>query len=246
MEEERIFDCMFWATLAGLFCSRVGYVLLHQTQFAGSWLKIVALWVVPGLSIYSGLAGGIIILLVLARRFKIRIGHVLDVLAFSIPGAIAIGGVGVAFSGSIVGLQTRLPWAMPVVGAVGLRHPVALYFAFVSLVLLVIIAGLETVAKKRDWPLGLLGIWYFFLFSVFFFVIEFLVSDSVYWGKIRANQWMLLAICCQAIGAFYVRGGIRESIRPIFRKTTSVLFGFPKVLYERIRTGFIKQSKSKS
>ncbi len=246
IEEERIFDCMFWATLVGLLVARIGYVLLHQQLFTGSWLKVAALWVVPGLSVYPGLAGGIITLLFLARRFKIRLGHVFDVLAFSLSGAIAIGSVGAAFSGSIAGYQTRLPWAMRVVGAEGLRHPVALYFAIVSLVLLIIIAGLEIQAKKKDWPLGLLGIWYFLLFSVSFFVIEFLVSDSVYWGKMRANQWMLLAICCQALGAFYVRGGVRESIRPVFRKSIVAVVRFPKLIYERIRNGFIKQSKNKS
>lgn len=246
IDEEKIFDCMFWATLAALLASRMGYVFIHPQLFTGSWLKIVALWVVPGLSVYPGLAGGILTLLLLARRYGVRLGYVFDVLAFSLPGALAIGSVGVLFSGGMVGVPTRLPWALPVVGVAGLRHPVALYFGAVSLIILVIIALLELRAKKKDWPLGMLGVWYFLLFSISFFVIEFLVSDSVYLGKIRANQWMLLALCCQAIGAFYVRGGVRERARPIFRKGVAAFLIIPTSLYGRIRNRFTRRSQNKS
>lgn len=245
-DEEHVFDLMFWATLISLIAARVGFVFLHQELFTGSPLKVVALWVQPGLAVYPGLTGGILTLLFFAKRHGMRLAHVVDALAFSLPGTFAIGSVGAALAGSIVGLPTRLPWAMRVVGYEELRHPVALYFAIASLGILGIIVLLEIRAKKHDWPLGLLGIWYFLLFSASFFAIEFLVSDSVYWGKIRANQWMLLAIGCQTIGAFYVRGGGRETIRPIVRKSIVSFIRFPRGFYDRIRTQFTRHATNKS
>lgn len=233
--EEHVFDFMFWATMTSLIAARVGFVLLHQELFSGSPLRMVALWVQPGLAVYPGLTAGVLTLLFLGKRYGVRLVHVCDALAFSLPGAFAIGSVGAALGGSFVGLPTHLPWAFRVAGYEGLRHPVAIYCAIASLVILGILALLEVRAKSADWPLGLLGIWYFLLFSGSFFVIEFFVADSVYWGKIRANQWMLLAICCQAIGALYVRGGGRETIRPIVRKSIAMFLRLPKGFYERIR-----------
>lgn len=232
--DETIFDLMFWTTIGSFIGARIGFILMHQELFTGSILAMFALWVVPGLAFYPGIVVGVLTLVWLGRRRGIRTGLVLDALAISLPGTIAIGSIGSLFGGSLVGLAVKLPWAVPVVGFIGNRHPVGAYLAITMLLVLSIVSFGEMYAKKKDWPLGLLGVWFFLMFSVSGFLLEFVIEHALYWG-LSANQWMLLLIFCQTIGAFYVRGGGRNVIRPIIRKGVDTLLSFPKILYGRIR-----------
>ncbi|MEK7129407.1 MAG: prolipoprotein diacylglyceryl transferase family protein, partial [Patescibacteria group bacterium] len=154
VDEERIFDLTFYATLAALAGGRAGYVLTHPDQFAGDWLATVALWVAPGLSLYGSLVAGLLVLVYLARRYTIRLGHVLDALAFAFPAALAVGEVGALLDGSTVGLETRLPWAGALVGIVGKRHPTPVYELLFLVVVLVVLSLLARRAEKMKWAYG--------------------------------------------------------------------------------------------
>ncbi|MBI5619774.1 prolipoprotein diacylglyceryl transferase [Candidatus Gottesmanbacteria bacterium] len=217
VEEERIFDLTFYATLLAIVGGRAGYVLTHWDQFSGDWLATVALWVAPGLSLYGALIAGLLVLVYLARRYNVRLGHVLDGLAFAFPAAVAVGEIGALLDGSTVGLPTRLPWAVSLVGIVGKRHPVPVYELVFLVVILVALSFLAGRAEQKKWAYGVLGIWFFLLFSTAMFVLEFFKESPVYW-RLRANQWVLVAIFAETLGAFYVRGGGREVMRPIIAR----------------------------
>ena len=49
------------------------------------------------------------------------------------------------------------------------------------------------------------------------FPLEFAKESRVYW-TLSANQWILIALFAEALGAFYVRGGGRETIRPFINR----------------------------
>ena len=77
-------------------------------------------------------------------------------------------------------------------------------------------------------PYGIVGVRFFILYCVPMFVLEFLKDTRVYWVSLSANQWILIALFAEALGAFYVRGGGREAIRPIgykIKKTVSNITG---------------------
>lgn len=232
--EERIFDLMFWGTIVAFVAARMGFILIHPELFSDSVLKMFALWVVPGLSMYPGLVAGVMTMVIVGKRKQLRAAQVIDALAFALPGSLAIGAIGALLGGSVVGVGTKLPWAVGAVGFSGLRHPAGGYEAVVFLLLLLFIGLLEIRAKSNDWPLGLLGIWFFLIYSVSNFLLEFFVEHQLYWG-LSANQWMLIIIFSQAVGAFYVRGGGREVIRPAIRNSVGLVLSLPKRLYDRIR-----------
>ena len=239
VDEERIFDLTFYATLAALAGGRAGYVLTHPDQFTGDWLATVALWVAPGLSLYGSLVAGLLVLVYLARRYTIRLGHVLDALAFAFPAALAVGEVGALLDGSTVGLATRLPWAVSLVGIVGKRHPTPVYELLFLVVVLVVLSLLARRAEKMKWAYGVLGIWFFLFFSTVMFALEFFKESTVYW-RLRANQWVLVAIFAETLGAFYVRGGGREALRPVIARIRERISSGIGALYGRIskrRTG---------
>lgn len=239
VDEERIFDLTFYTTLAAVAGGRGGYVLTHPEQFSGDWLATVALWVAPGFSLYGALVAGLLVLVYLARRHNVRLGHVLDGLAFAFPAALVVGEVGALLDGSTVGLPTRLPWAVALVGIVGKRHPTPVYELVFLLIILVVLFLLAKRAEKMKWAYGVLGIWFFFLFSTAMFALEFFKESTVYW-RLRANQWVLVAIFAETLGAFYVRGGGREALRPIIAHARDRISGGIGALYGRIskrRTG---------
>ncbi len=232
-DEQQIFDLMFYSTLMSLFASRLTFVAFHWQLFADTPLKIFAFWVQPGLSLYGGLFGGIATLLFKMKQYKLRLAFISDALAFSLPSALLAGEIGSLLDGTVVGKATNLPWAVRYVGHLGLRHPIQVYMIVLLLVIISLIVFLQKKAVKAKWPYGFIGIWFFLLYSVSMFVLEFLQESSVYFSYLSANQWVLIAIFAETLGAFYVRGGGREYFRLKFRSVHTFVFQKLKCAYAK-------------
>src|SRR5260221_8388469 len=99
IDEDKIFDLTFYATLVAFIMSRAFFVFLNWELFASTWLKIFALWVQPGLSLYGAFVGALMTLVSMSRASTVRLGHVLDAVALSFPAAIVVGLVGVFMAG---------------------------------------------------------------------------------------------------------------------------------------------------
>ncbi len=228
IDEEHIFNLTFYSTLTAFVCARLMFVLLNLELFRLSPLKIAALWVQPGMSLYGGLVGGLLILVSLCRTHKVRVGHVIDAVAPAFGTAFVVGSIGSFLDGSYVGTTTNLPWAVRFVGHLGTRHPVELYEIAAMIVILIVTAILSRRGARNKWPYGLLGLWFFAMTSVSMFALEFFKDTRVYFTLLRANQWILVALFAETIGAFYVRGGGREKIRPFINRIINKVTSFKK------------------
>lgn len=216
--EERIFDLTFYGTLTAFVFSRMVFVLFHPSLFQKDILRVFTLWIQPGLSFPGALFGGVLALILLTRSYKIRVGYVLDSLAIPFLGAFMVGAVGVMLDGSEVGRVTKLAWAVRYVGHVGSRHPIGIYEIVIFAILTVVVWFFQKRALRRQWPYGIVGIWFFFLLSLALFGLEFLKDTSVSWKSLTANQWVYLGIIAESLGAFYVRGGGKQATRVFMRK----------------------------
>jgi phosphatidylglycerol:prolipoprotein diacylglycerol transferase len=216
VDEEKIFDMTFYATLAGIVGGRIAFVFLHPELFSDSWLKVPALWIVPGISFYGFLISSLIVFMLRCRSSAVRLAYVLDALSVSLPYAFILGQISSLLSGSEIGLQSSVPWAVRYIGAAGTRHPVQAYSIIGLIIISFVLSFLAVRAIKKQWSYGVMGIWFFLLYAPVFFCIEFFKDSSVYWSLLRVNQWVLLLLFTQALGALYVRGGIREYLRPFF------------------------------
>jgi prolipoprotein diacylglyceryltransferase len=144
----------------------------------------------------------------------------LDAFALSFPGAFLLGLVGTFLDGTAVGKLSELPWALRVAGQVGRRHPIQLYESIIIIFIIIVLASIKKQSVQKKWPYGVVGVWFFMLYSTLMFVLEFFKESRVYWISLSANQWILIALFAEAVGAFYVRGGGREMMRPLVYKVT--------------------------
>ena len=217
IDEDRIFDLTFYASIVAFIAARIGFIVTHLEIFAGkSVLLMAALWISPGLSWLAGLIGGIATLILLSRVYKVRLGLVLDTLAVSFPLPIIVGEVGSLFTGMEVGLVTRLPWAIRFGKDMTTRHPVQFYEMIAVLLLLIVMTRMSSRAALKKWAYGVVGVWFLLLYSSLSFGLEFVKESRVYWGNLHANQWVLIGIFAESIGVLYIRGGGRERMRPVF------------------------------
>lgn len=223
-DDERIFDLTFYATIFGLIAARLGYVVTYQEVFLASPLKIASIWIAPGLALYPGLTGGLVTMFLLARRVKIRIVTLLDALSLALPVGLLVGLIGSLLDGAEIGKLTSLPWAVRYVGHLGPRHPVQLYEMGGLIIIMIILSLIHRLAKKHAWPYGISGLWFFLLLSIVMFVLEFLKETELYWVRLSLNQWYLIALFAETLGALYVRGGGREFTRPLIHKARRFIY----------------------
>jgi len=211
--EEPIFDAMFVTTIVTLVVSRLSFVFTHMALFKENWLRIIALWVQPGLSLYGGLIGAVIVLIFFAMKYKIRVAHMMDAFVSAFMWAYTVGLIGSFLDGTVIGKPAGVAWAVPYAGHMELRHPVQLYQFACMLLIILIISLIRHAAKKHTWADGTIAMWFFMLFSSSAFGVEFFMEHTVYWGNLSANQWVLVGIFGQSLGAFYVRGGGKERLK---------------------------------
>lgn len=225
IDEERIFDLTFYGTLSAFLFARLGFVVTNLDLFRGDLLRIAALWIVPGMSLFGALIGGLATVVYLSRSYKVRLGHVLDSISISFGWAYLIGLIGAFLDGSYVGYPLTAMWAVRYAGHLGTRHPVQAYEAIAVFVILIVVTILARMSKAKRWPYGIIGLWFFLLWSIAEFLLEFLKDTHVYLGHLRANQWVLVALFAETLGAFYVRGGGREHIRPFINTILGGIHG---------------------
>ena len=206
VREDTIFDIMFYTTIISFFTSRAFYVATHISLFSDGWLKVVALWVQPGLSFSGALIGGVIVSILLGLRYKVRIAYILDGLVHALSWSFLVASVGAFLDGSVIGKITTLPWGVLYIGHLGSRHPVQAYeMLFMILLMIFIWRFIKTY----------ISLWFFLVFAMAMFLFEFLIESDVYWGSLSVNQWLYVGIIGQAIGAFYVKYGGKEKLKMV-------------------------------
>ena len=144
---DRLYNVAFYGLIAGVLGARLAFVIAHL----GLYLSITP-WTRALTSVFALATGteigwaGVLIGLAVAAYFtwhwQIDPFDLADSLA---PGiAIVAIGIGLAnlFSGHMLGIETSLPWAIPLRGAD--RHPTQVYFALV--------AALALLAALRLYP----------------------------------------------------------------------------------------------
>lgn len=220
--EEHIFDLTFYGTITAFVAARVWFVTIHWATFSSAFIKIIALWVAPGLSLLAGIMAGLGIIMMAARRMKIRLGTVLDGLGVALPGALIVGSVGSFLDGGSVGKVAHVLWAARYAGLGEPRHPIQLYMIAALIGILIVVGIVSEHASKKKWPLGSAGVTFFFLWPIAVFALEFFREGDVYWYGISADGWVALILFFGTLGVWLTYAGgtyiVIEQLQKIYAK----------------------------
>ena len=248
--DEPVFDAMFYSTLVALFFARVFFVILNFSLFSENLLRVVALWVQPGLSLYGAIFGALLTYMVLSIKHKMRFAYLLDAFTLSFPIAYIIGSIGSFLDGSVVGKTANLPWAVHYIGAVGSRHPVQIYELFYcSLLLLGLLIFQRHLSKHYPTYHGRTFVLFLTFFSLGSFVLEFFKQSPVYFAYLSPEQWICVLLFGESLGIFFVKYkgtrhimAIVKWIVALARRVYEKVGGYYDCTRQRIRDRYEKTS----
>jgi phosphatidylglycerol---prolipoprotein diacylglyceryl transferase len=214
-------DFLFWATLGVILGGRIGYVLFYmlpsETEraiIAADPLTIIKIWE-GGMSFHGGLIGVALAIAYFARKLKIPLLSLGDLVAAATPIGLFFGRLANFVNAELYGRTSDVPWAMRfpeakdaagnVIAWTAPRHPSQLYEAFLEGLLLFIILRFAThrfgTLQKPGLTAGIFLAGYCFFRLLVEFVRE---PDRQMPEALRGyvTMGMLLCLPMIALGAF--------------------------------------------
>ena len=164
MSREDADDFLLWATIGIVVGGRLGYVLFYRADYyLSNPMEIFTVWQ-GGMAFHGGLLGVVVATIIFARRRKISMFTMGDLLAIVSPIGLFFGRMANFINGELWGRPSDAPWAMifPDPRAGGLpRHPSQLYEAALEgVVLFTVIAVLALRFRALDRPGLLTGVFF--------------------------------------------------------------------------------------
>lgn len=206
-DNNQIFDFLFWIFLLGvLLGGRLGYVIFYNLPYyIGYPSKILAVWE-GGMSFHGGMIGSAIVAYFLARKHKIDLVKMMDILV--IPGALATALPRIAnfINRELYGRIIENPdwrWLGVDFGDGALRFPSQLFQSAGAVLLFLIMLYLFGLKPKK----GMLTASYFVLYGLIRFVIEFWREPDAQigflFGFLTLGQLLSLGMSIAGIAGFF-------------------------------------------
>ncbi len=149
---EQVDDFLVWATLGVVLGGRLGYVLFYKPAFyISNPVEIFQIWQ-GGMSFHGGFLGVVVAALLFARKHKLPIFSLADMLATVAPVGLLFGRIANFINGELYGRVTDVSWGMVFPNGGPLpRHPSQLYEAALegALLFVILIALRQTDLGKK-------------------------------------------------------------------------------------------------
>ncbi len=210
LPKDTAIDSVLWAIPLGIIGARLYYVAFAWDQFSGNLIRILYVWE-GGVAIYGALLGGLLGVWLNARRKKINLLTLLDMIAPSVVLAQALGRWGNYFNLEAYGEAVLnpawqfFPFAVFIPGVEGGTWHLATFF-YESVWDLVCFALLMAF-RKRMTRRGDVFLWYVLLYGAGRAVVEGLRLDSLMFmnGTIRVSQWLSFLGMAAVVAVFAFR-----------------------------------------
>lgn len=213
-DPEHVWGALTWALVPGIIGARLWYVFFPSKEmvergFTTGWFLAnpfdmvngpLAIWN-GGLGIFGAVIGGVLGVLIYARRNRLAFPEWIDLGAVTLPLGQAIGRWGNFVNQELYGYPTTLPWGIPIdrYARVGeyqdmltyppetLFHPIFLYESLWNALATVVLLYIWLNYRKRFRP-GDFLLLYALSYSFIRFVLEFLRIDVTLIGGINVSQ----------------------------------------------------------
>lgn len=207
VKTDDITDLTLFLIIFGVIGARLYYIAFKPAEFIVTnpsggtdimaTLKAVINVRSGGLAIYGGIIAGVITAIVFAKRKKIRIPVLLDILAPSVMVGQVLGRWGNFMNVEAYGSDCDLPWRMGVGfgGGAPYVHPTFFYESLWNLIGLALITAFYKKKKFHGQIVLFYAIWY----GAGRAFIEGLRSDSLMVGPFRVSQLLSVVICVASV-----------------------------------------------
>lgn len=181
-KKEDIYDAAIWIILGGMIGARLFHVIDHwPDEYASAPIRALYIWE-GGLAIWGAVAGGLIVVAILARLRGWRLPKLLDAAAPGLVLAQAIGRIACIITGDAMGKPTTGPFGFAYSSPNAMVPRLGVYYT--PMPVYEIIANLSIFAllwqlRKRNLPDGLLFLVYLSLYSIERFLLGFTSSYQV-------------------------------------------------------------------
>lgn len=212
--QNMLLDLAIWLILSGVAGARLWEMLFTWPEYAARPWEMLAVWE-GGLSIQGAILGGLLATLIFARRRRLRVWELLDILAPPVILGQAIGRIGCFLSGDAFGRPiSEVPWLPGWIGVVYAPQSPAYYLfgatplipaelmemflGFAILAFLLLYRPLREVAGRTV-------LTYAVLYSMARFNLEFVRADSLTVGGIKTAQALSLIVILICLPWLHVR-----------------------------------------
>ena len=194
-----VFRVAMWGVLGGIVGARAYHVATSWSTVDGEWWEPFAVWE-GGLGIWGGIAGGVLVGGLIAKRAGVSVTELLDAAAPGLLVAQAIGRVGNWWNQELFGEPTDRPWGLEIDAARRpddyifdeTFHPTFLYEALWNLGAAALLLVLDRFFRFR--PPALFSL-YVALYTGFRFYLESLrIDPSEEFAGLRVNAWVSLVL----------------------------------------------------
>ena len=209
LKQDTIIDLAFWAIPLGIIGARVYYVLFNWQVFADDPLSVLRIWE-GGIAIYGAVIGGLLGVVIFAKRRKMNPFTLTDIIVPGLVLAQGIGRWGNYFNREAYGREiTDATWQFFPIGVqipngIGYTWHMATFF-YESCWDVTVFALLWFVIRKHVKTPGTTTLWYLLLYGAGRFFIEGLRTDSLMLGSFRVSQLLSLGMVLTAVALLLIR-----------------------------------------
>ena len=210
LKKETIIDLVPWLIIFGIIGARLYYCLLNCHFYFRFPTEIIAIRH-GGISIHGAVLGGLIGLIIFARKNNFSIPKLADISVVGLSLAQAIGRWGNFFNSEAFGRPTNLPWKLYIAPHYrpipyqnyDFFHPTFLYESLLDLGIFLVLLFL--VIKNKNNKYGNLTLIYLILYSAARILVEHFRIDSVLYifGMPVATVVSLIILISSAVFLIY-------------------------------------------
>ena len=177
IEPHHINDLGVWLIVAGMGCAKIFYLVFFARDVGVAWRAEGIRSLREGFVFYGGFIGASLATIVYARRKRLALWRLADVMAPSVALGHAFGRLGCFFNGCCFGSVCRWPWAVRYPASHMMHdipvHPTQLYEVTGNVVLFAVLS----LAYRRKRFDGQVWWWYVLAYGALRFTIEFFRGD---------------------------------------------------------------------
>ena len=215
LSTEQIDDLILWLTLGIIVGGRLGHVLFYTPSLI--WqdpLEILMVWH-GGMSFHGGALGVLTAISLFARRNKLDLLSVGDVICAAAPFGLFFGRIANFINGELWGRPTTAPWGIVFPGA-GLapRHPSQLYEAALEGVLLFLVLRWATHSARLLDRRGVVAGLFLLGYGLIRMSLENVRAPDAYMPAfpLGLTMGMMLSLPMVLAGGFLIWRGLRENL----------------------------------